>query len=135
MPRTRKTKDIWVIQSYTGSQYGWEDVTAEETFTEGRAQLRTYRENEPGTSHRLVKKRERIQASFGNTARGRELRRVLARLARAYQESVMRPHDHNVMMHTANLVAQARKLGVSESMLARIRRFHTSRYIASHPVR
>lgn len=44
----------WIIQGNYG--HGWEDLTAEETEKEGRAQLATYRENEPQASHRLVKR-------------------------------------------------------------------------------
>lgn len=38
---------MWVVQQYTGKQYGWEDVTAEDTIPEARLRAREYRENQP----------------------------------------------------------------------------------------
>lgn len=32
----RKTRDVWEVQQYTGSQYGWECVSAADTFKEAR---------------------------------------------------------------------------------------------------
>jgi hypothetical protein len=57
MPYIRKTRDEYTIQQYTGSQYGWEDVTAEDTRTEAIAQLRTYRENDRGGMYRMINRR------------------------------------------------------------------------------
>jgi hypothetical protein len=61
MAYKRKTTDLWVVQQYTGRQYGWEDVMAEEQRSEGKARLREYRENQPEYAHRMVKKRERVE--------------------------------------------------------------------------
>ena len=47
MTYQRKTKDVFEIQGYYGSQYGWECVTTEETWKEAMTNLRLYRENEP----------------------------------------------------------------------------------------
>ena len=47
----RKTKDEWEIQGNYG--HGWEMVTTEETYRQAREQLKCYRENEPGTPHRI----------------------------------------------------------------------------------
>ena len=58
MPRINKYLYLWVVQSYYGDLYGWEDVTAEDTYTEGRARLREYRENEPQYPHRMIHRRE-----------------------------------------------------------------------------
>ena len=60
MARTRKTRDIYVIQGNYGS--GWEDITAELTRSEILARLREYRENEPQYAHRWRKRRERIDS-------------------------------------------------------------------------
>ena len=43
------------IQGYYGSQYGWEKVTAEETWTEAKKRLKEYRDNEPTHPHRIKK--------------------------------------------------------------------------------
>lgn len=56
----RKTRDLWAIQGYYGSQYGWEDVTVEESFKDAREMLKCYNENEPDIPHRIHKFRERI---------------------------------------------------------------------------
>ena len=58
MPRVNKYVYIWVVQGNYGYGHGWEDLTAEEKYSEGRARLREYRENEPGTSLRLIHRRE-----------------------------------------------------------------------------
>lgn len=61
MPYVRKTSDLWEIQGYYTPQYGWEAVTAEETFKEAKERIKEYRENEPGVSFRLKKKRVKIE--------------------------------------------------------------------------
>ena len=57
-----KTKVIYVVQGNYGYGHGWEDLTAEDNRKEALAQLRTYRENERGVPHRLIRRRERIGA-------------------------------------------------------------------------
>jgi hypothetical protein len=60
---TRRTRDVWVLMQYTGSQYGakgWEDVTAELERSEIRDRKREYQENQPG-AYRIRKTRERIE--------------------------------------------------------------------------
>lgn len=59
MAYQRKTTDIWVVQGFYSSAYGWEDVTAEEKYRDIRERLKEYRANEPGTSFRIVVKREK----------------------------------------------------------------------------
>lgn len=44
------------IQGYYGAQYGYECVTTEETYREAKDQLKCYRENDPGTSFKIVTK-------------------------------------------------------------------------------
>jgi hypothetical protein len=62
MAYIRKTRDYWSIQQYTGTEYGWEEVSAADTWTEAR-QLRTeYRENQPEYAVRVRLKRERIES-------------------------------------------------------------------------
>lgn len=55
----RKTEDLWIVQGNYGYGHGYEDLTAETSFREGRQRLKEYRENEPGTSIRLIKRRVR----------------------------------------------------------------------------
>jgi len=47
---------LHVIQGNYG--YGWEDLTAAETYFEARGYLKDYRENEPNTSTRMIERRE-----------------------------------------------------------------------------
>ena len=54
----RKTRDYWDIEQNCG--YGWEVVTAEDTWREAREQLKCYRENQPEYPVRARRKRERI---------------------------------------------------------------------------
>lgn len=54
--RLQKTVLTFIVQGWYGS--GWEDVTAEETYTEGRARLKDYRDNDPQHAHRLIRRRE-----------------------------------------------------------------------------
>jgi hypothetical protein len=56
MARKRKTADVFEIRGDYG--HGFEMVTAEVTLKEARAQLRTYRANEPGIPFKIVKVRE-----------------------------------------------------------------------------
>jgi hypothetical protein len=55
----RKTVDEWEIQGLYSGQ--WETVTTEESRKDAKEQLKCYRENEPGTAFRSVKKRVKIQ--------------------------------------------------------------------------
>ena len=59
MARERKTQDRFDVEGYYS--HGWETVTSEMVRSEALARLREYRENERGTSFRLVKRRERIE--------------------------------------------------------------------------
>lgn len=51
----RKTVDEHSVEGNFGQ--GWEEVTCEETRSEGRSRLREYRENDPEHAYRLVTKR------------------------------------------------------------------------------
>jgi hypothetical protein len=53
----RKTIDSYDIQGNYG--HGWETVTSEDSRKEATQRLREYKENETGTSFRLIKRRER----------------------------------------------------------------------------
>ena len=53
-----KAEIEYSIQGYYGSQYGWEELTAEESFVEAKVQLKCYNENEPEIRHRI--KRQKI---------------------------------------------------------------------------
>lgn len=45
----------YIVQVWTGSQYGWEDATAEETRREALERLKEYRENAPEPA-RLIRR-------------------------------------------------------------------------------
>lgn len=62
MAYIRKTRNYWAVQQYTGGQYGWEDVSAAETFKEAKTTAREYRENQPEYAVRIKLKRERIES-------------------------------------------------------------------------
>lgn len=62
MPYIRKTQDEFEIQGYYSPQYGFEMVTAEDNWKDAKATRKEYRENEPGVSFRIVKKRVRLEA-------------------------------------------------------------------------
>jgi len=53
----RKTRDEFEIQQYTGRQYGWECVCAEETRKAAIEQRNCYRENQPEYPVRISKVR------------------------------------------------------------------------------
>jgi hypothetical protein len=55
----RKTKDIYKIQGYYSSQYGYETVNTEDNRKDAKRSLKEYRENE-NYSFRMIKKREKI---------------------------------------------------------------------------
>jgi hypothetical protein len=57
---------LWVVQGNYGYGDGWEDLTAEEDKAEAGARLREYRENEPGTPHRIIRRRE-LRSPLDNT--------------------------------------------------------------------
>jgi hypothetical protein len=59
MAYKRKTRDEYEIQGDYGQ--GFECVTAEETWTGAREQLKCYRENEPGVAFRIKKVRVKIE--------------------------------------------------------------------------
>jgi hypothetical protein len=76
----RKTRDEWQIHGlYTG---GWEEVTAEDTRKEALARLKEYRENERGTSFKLVHKRVPIGPSTGELNTVSDIRDTTARIKR-----------------------------------------------------
>lgn len=58
MAYIRKTRDEYEIQGHYG--YGFECVTTEETWRDAKMQIKCYRENEPGTAFRIIKKRVHI---------------------------------------------------------------------------
>ena len=57
----RKTIDVYEIQGYYDSQYGYEMVTTEDNFKDAKIQLKCYRDNE-SVPFRIVKKREKIES-------------------------------------------------------------------------
>jgi len=53
--RQNKFTYLYVIQGNYG--FGWEDLTQSENYKEARADLKDYRNNEPGP-HRMIQRRE-----------------------------------------------------------------------------
>lgn len=51
---TYTARRLWIIQTYTGAQYGWEDDCAEHTRKEALERLKEYRLNQPEYQHRLT---------------------------------------------------------------------------------
>ncbi|OGH07440.1 MAG: hypothetical protein A2W22_03155 [Candidatus Levybacteria bacterium RBG_16_35_11] len=62
MTYIRRTKDEYKIMARYVPEYGWEEVHSEDTFREARLRLKEYCENEPQYSHKIVRKRIRIEA-------------------------------------------------------------------------
>lgn len=60
MPKQTKYAYLFVVQGNYGQ--GWEDVTAEELWSEARARRKEYDANEP-YPHRVIKRRELRSAS------------------------------------------------------------------------
>ncbi len=60
MAYQRKTIDLFIVEGLYFGQ--WEEETAETTRAEGIARLKEYRDNMPEYAHRLIKKRERVEA-------------------------------------------------------------------------
>lgn len=57
--RANKWVYLHVVQGLYPGPHGWEDLTQSEVEREARTNLREYRANEPGTAHRMIKRRER----------------------------------------------------------------------------
>lgn len=53
--KTNKYIYLYVLQGRYG--YGWEDLTASEKYSEVKADLKAYRENEKGC-YRIIQRRE-----------------------------------------------------------------------------
>lgn len=60
MPYQRKTQDVYEIQGNYGYGHGFECVNTETTMFDARRSMRKYRENEKGTTFRIVKKRIKV---------------------------------------------------------------------------
>jgi hypothetical protein len=61
MTYVRKTRDEFDLEADYGYGQGWEVETSESTWTEARAQLRTYRDNGVFVPMRIVKRRVKIE--------------------------------------------------------------------------
>ena len=59
----RVTADYWELQGYYSQ--GWECLCASTSRREALGIVKAYRENEPNTPLRIVKKRERIEKIEG----------------------------------------------------------------------
>jgi hypothetical protein len=57
MKKINKYIYLFVVQGNYGS-YGWEDLTQFENYKEAREDLKSYRQNETGIPHRMIKRRE-----------------------------------------------------------------------------
>lgn len=51
---TYTARRLWIVQTYTGAQYGWEDVYAGETRNDAKQRLQEYRQNQSDLQHRLT---------------------------------------------------------------------------------
>ena len=60
MAYTRKTRDFWAVQQYTGRPHGWEDVSAAATYMEACETWKDYRANQPAYPVRIKLRREKI---------------------------------------------------------------------------
>lgn len=56
----RKTRDYFAVEQYTGKDYGWEEVCAEDSRSEARARVKEYRINQPEYPVRWRLRREKI---------------------------------------------------------------------------
>jgi hypothetical protein len=63
MAYQRKTRDYYSIQQYTGREYGWEEVNAEDNWRDAQRSVKEYSENQPEYPVRRRLKRERIEAA------------------------------------------------------------------------
>jgi hypothetical protein len=61
--RIRTTRDEWQLHVDYGQ--GWEHEISEDTYTEGRARRREYRDNCPQYPCKLVKRRVRLAVNGG----------------------------------------------------------------------
>ena len=61
MAYVRTTVDEWAVQGDYNFGHGWEDLTVETSRKEAVERRREYRENEPGTRLRIVKRRVKIE--------------------------------------------------------------------------
>lgn len=57
----RKTRDVYAVEQNFG--YGWECLSACDTWKEARTEAKWYRQNQPQYPARIVKRRERIEAN------------------------------------------------------------------------
>ena len=58
MTHKNKYLYLFVIQGFYDRLYGWEDLTAEETYRDAKYRLAEYRANEPENHHRMIRRRE-----------------------------------------------------------------------------
>lgn len=58
--RSRKTRDVWVVEQRWPGGHGWEIVTEESNRDDARLRLAEYRENQPEAPVRMRKSRELI---------------------------------------------------------------------------
>ena len=60
MKYIRKTTDEFEIQGYY-RPYGWECLTTEDRFIDALVQIKSYQDNAPTTTYRIIKKRVKVQ--------------------------------------------------------------------------
>lgn len=57
----RKTKDVYKLMCNFGYGDGWEEILEEDTYKAAKEQLKTYRENQPEFSYKIIKKRVKAE--------------------------------------------------------------------------
>lgn len=59
MAYKRKTQDEYQIHGFY--KHGWEEITAYNKYSDAKTDIKLYRENEPGISFKIIKKRIKIE--------------------------------------------------------------------------
>ena len=60
--KPKRTRKEYIVQGNYG--YGWDDLTASDSYGEAKQDLKDYRENEKNATHRLITRRVPIEEAF-----------------------------------------------------------------------
>lgn len=61
MTYQRKTRDVFLVEQYTGHKYGWECVSQYDDRKSAQAARQEYKENQPEYKCRIRQVREKIE--------------------------------------------------------------------------